>query len=85
MSAPPMVEVSVTPFTKLSAALAVKKPAAITGVAGAAARKPPIVAMLVVSKPILVQWRPGSLKGLDDMLPASLRYAIIEPLQCVRD
>jgi hypothetical protein len=83
MSAPPMVEVSVTPLTKLRAALAVKKPAATTGVAGAAARKPPIVAIFVVINPMLVQWRPGSLKGLDDMLPASLRYAIIEPLQCL--
>ena len=80
MSAPPMVEVSVTPLTKLSAALAVKNPAATAGAAGAATRKPPIVAIFVVSKPMLVQWRPGSLKGLDDMLPASLRYAIIEPL-----
>jgi hypothetical protein len=80
MSAPPTAAVSVYPLMKLSKVFKPKYPAATAGTAGAAAKNPPRAARFIPSKEPLIRCRPGSMRGLDDTFPASLRKATIEPV-----
>jgi len=66
---------------KLSKAFKPKYPAAIAGTAGAAAKNPPKAARFKPSIEPLIRCRPGSVRGLDDIFPASLRNATIEPVK----
>lgn len=81
ISAPPMAAVVVYPFKKLSIVFAPKQVAAIAGDAGAMDRKALIVNIFPPSKLELITWRPGRIFGLDDMRPASLRKATIDPVK----
>ena len=65
---------------KLSKALAPRKPAATTGTLGADVTNAAMVAMFVANSPLLMIWRPGRAKGLEDILPASLKNATTEPV-----
>jgi len=80
MSAPPTAAVSVYPFIKLSSVFRPRYPAATAGTAGAAAKNPPIAARFTPSKEPLIRCRAGSMRGLDDIFPASLRNATIDPV-----
>lgn len=81
ISAPPMAEVVVYPFKKLSAVFAPKQVAAMAGDAGPMDRKAPIVNILPPSKLELITCRAGRILGLDDIRPASLRKATIDPVK----
>jgi hypothetical protein len=73
--------VVVYPFKKLRKAFPAKHPAAIKGAPGAMARKVPKVAMFRPRSEVLSIWRgPGILIGFEDMRPASLRKATIDPV-----
>lgn len=65
---------------KLSIALALRNPAASNGVAGAIERKPAIDRTLAPKSPELTKCLCGSIRGFDDMRPANLRNATIEPV-----
>jgi hypothetical protein len=65
---------------KLSSAFRPRYPAATAGTAGAAAKNPPIAARFIPSKELLTRCRAGSIRGLDDIFPASLRNATIDPV-----
>src|ERR1700730_17409298 len=80
MSAPPTAAVSVYPFIKLSRVFNPRYPAATAGTAGAAAKNPPIAARFTPSREPLMRCRAGSIRGLDDIFPASLKKATIDPV-----
>lgn len=81
MSAPPIAAVVVNPFIKLNAVFAPRHVAAIAGDPGAIVRKVPIASMFEPSNPELTRCRPGRTLGLDDIRPASLRNATIDPVK----
>lgn len=81
ISAPPMAAVVVYPFKKLRTAFPVKQAAAIAGEPGAIIRKVPIVAMFAPRREPFTRCLPGSTRGLDDIFPASLKNATIEPVK----
>ena len=82
ISAPPIAAVVVYPFKKLRTAFPARHPAAINGAPGAMVINVPIVAILRPKRELLRAWRgPGSLIGFEDMRPASLRNATIEPVK----
>jgi hypothetical protein len=80
MSAPPTAAVSVYPLMKLSKAFKPKYPAATAGTAGAATKNPPMAARFTPIRELLMRWRPGRVSGRDDIFPASLRKATIDPV-----
>jgi hypothetical protein len=65
---------------KLSSVFKPRNPAATAGTAGAAAKNPPMAARFTPRRELLMRCRPGSIRGLDDTFPASLRKATIEPV-----
>ncbi len=65
------------------AVLAASAPAAIMGDPGAIVMKAPMVAALVARRLELMIWRPGRIRGREDILPASLRKATIEPVKVI--
>lgn len=65
---------------KLSKAFAPRKPAATIGTLGADVTNAAIVAMLVANSPPLMICRPGRASGLEDIFPASLKKATMEPV-----
>lgn len=82
ISAPPIAAVVVYPFRKLRMALPVRHAAAIAGDPGARARNVPIVAMLAPRRELFRKCLgPGIRIGLEDMRPASLRKATMEPVK----
>jgi hypothetical protein len=83
MSAPPIAAVVVNPLIKLRAAFVAKKAAATSGAVGAAERKPAIVRAFAPRSELLTKCRLGNIKGLEDMRPASLRKATIEPVKVI--
>lgn len=68
------------PLMKLSKALAPRKPAATTGTLGADVMNAAMVAMFVAKSPLLIIWRPGRARGLEDIFPASLKKATMDPV-----
>jgi hypothetical protein len=81
MSAPPIAAVVVKPLMKLSTVFAPRKVAARTGVAGAIEMKPAMVRALAPKSELLMRCRPGSMRGLDVIRPASFKKATIEPVK----
>ena len=57
-----------------------KHAAAIKGAPGAMVINAPMVPTLAARRDELIRCRPGSLSGLEDMRPASLRKATTEPV-----
>lgn len=53
----------------------------MTGDPGAMATKAPMVPTLAASMPELTMWRPRKSSGREDILPASLRKATMEPVK----
>ena len=68
------------PLMKLSKALAPRKPAATTGTLGADVTNAAMVATFVAKSPLLMIWRPGRARGLEDIFPASLKKATMDPV-----
>jgi hypothetical protein len=81
ISAPPIAAVVVYPFRKLSMVLEPRHAAAIAGAPGAIETNAPMVAMFAPSNEELTKCLPGKILGLDDIRPASLRKATIEPVK----
>jgi len=65
---------------KLSSVFKPRYAAATVGTVGAAAKNAPIAARFPPSREELMRCRPGSIRGLDDIFPASLRKATIDPV-----
>ena len=80
ISAPPIAAVVVNPLMKLSAALAPRYAAAINGIFGAKLTNAPMVSRFAPSSELLMRCRPGSARGLEDILPASLKKATTDPV-----
>jgi hypothetical protein len=78
-----MAAVVVKPFKKLSTVLAPKQAAATAGAPGAIVTNAPIVATLAPSNEEFTRCLPGSIVGLEDIRPASLRKATIEPVKVI--
>jgi hypothetical protein len=53
------------------------------GEPGAMVIKAPMVAMFVAKTPELIRCLPGRMRGFEDILPASLRKATIEPVKVI--
>ncbi len=83
MSAPPIAAVVVYPFKKLRTVLADNAIAAIIGDPGAMVTKAPIVAMLAPKREEFTTCRPRKASGREDIRPASLRKATIEPVKVI--
>jgi hypothetical protein len=70
----------VNPLAKLSAVFADKQTAATAGAPGAMVKNAPMVPALAASRLELIKCLPGRIVGREDILPASLRNATIEPV-----
>jgi hypothetical protein len=73
----------VYPFKKLRIVLAPRKEAAIKGVEGAIDRKPAMVAAFAPNRVLFTRCLPGRVRGLLDILPASLRNATMDPVKVI--
>jgi hypothetical protein len=80
ISAPPIAAVVVYPLMKLRTAFPTKHAAPIRGAPGAYARKAPSVATFAPRSVLLMRWRPGSAKGLEDIFAASFKNATMLPV-----
>ena len=63
--------------------LAPRKEAATEGVEGAIDRKPAMVAAFAPNKVVFTRCFPGRMRGLLDILPASLRNATMDPVKVI--
>jgi hypothetical protein len=76
-----MAAVVVKPLRKLSTVFAARHVAATAGAPGAMATNAPMVATLAPRSDEFTRCRPGRTFGREDMRPASLRKATIEPVK----
>lgn len=83
MSAPPTAAVVVYPLMKLRTALVQRNAAAVAVVAGAIERKPAMERRFAPNKELLIRCRLGSIRGLDDMRPASFKKATMDPVNVI--
>ena len=75
-----MAAVVVKPLMKLSIVFAPRYAAATAGTVGAAVTKAAMVNTFAPRSELLIIWRPGSVNGREDILPASLKNATTEPV-----
>ena len=75
-----MAAVVVYPFMKLRAVFADRHTAAMAGAPGAMVTNAPIVPALAASSVELIMCLPGRTRGRDDILPANLKKATMEPV-----
>ena len=80
MSAPPIAAVVVYPFKKLRTVFAARHPAATNGAPGAILTNAPILARFAPSREELMICLPGRMRGREDIFPASLRKATMDPV-----